>query len=181
MARRSVAGAGWRLVHYFRAFSTRLYDHVHLDENWSIGMVQHRDLHELLRNLALKSGVEIITGATVVAVHPPISDTGDASCSESGCDPNKPSITLATGDIHQADIVIGADGHRSLVRQAIEGVPDTPITSGKVLYTGTIPFETMQGDEQLREVLEMRHPLWLGNKHYAMCNILILSGASDSY
>ncbi|EIM82669.1 FAD/NAD-P-binding domain-containing protein [Stereum hirsutum FP-91666 SS1] len=132
--------------------------------------ISHRDLHELLRNLALKSGVEIITGATVVAVHPPTSDTGDASCSESGCDPNKPSITLATGDVHQAGIVIGADGHRSLVRQAIERVPDTPTTSGKVLYTGTIPFETMQGDEQLREVLEMRHPLWLGNKHYAMCS-----------
>lgn len=95
--------------------------------------------------------------------------------SKAVCDSSKPSILLSTGEIYQADIIIGADGHRSIVRQAIEGVLRLPNRTGKIIYTGLIPFEAMQSNEHLREVLEIRHPLWLGSGYYAMCETLNFS------
>ncbi|KAJ7441954.1 FAD/NAD(P)-binding domain-containing protein [Mycena galericulata] len=71
----------------------------------------HRsDLHEELRRLAMEDGdgppVDLHLGSKVVA-----------------CDPDAGSITLATGDVFHADVVIGADGINSAIRTSIVGHP----------------------------------------------------------
>lgn len=129
--------------------------------------MQYKDLHDILRFLALGSGVTIVTNALVTSILPPNfgSHVNDISL-KAEFDPSRPSIQLATGEFHQADIVIGADGQRSIVRQLIEKIPP-PIISKLVVYNGLIPNETVMGDERLKDVVEIKLPLWMGNNDYA--------------
>lgn len=54
-------------------------------------------------------------------------------------DPFLPSATLSTGETVRADLLIGADGYRSLAREAIEqeheGRTSEGTPSGTVVYT----------------------------------------------
>ena len=61
----------------------------------------------MLLSLALESGVEI-----------------DFDCEVIDVDPTKPTVTLASGEEIGADIIIGADGGYSLVREALFGDQD---------------------------------------------------------
>ncbi|KAJ7846137.1 FAD/NAD(P)-binding domain-containing protein [Mycena leptocephala] len=74
----------------------------------------HRsDLHDELKRLATDEGdgppAELLLGSKVVA-----------------CDPEAGTVTLGSGEIVQADIVIGADGVHSVVRTSIVGSAVTP-------------------------------------------------------
>lgn len=89
----------------------------------------------MLYNLAVSSGAEIILGAAVTAVTP-----GEP----------KPSITLASGEVHTADIVLGADGPNSFIREVVlgedseEGKP-----SGYSVLGAVIPGDKMAKDPEL--------------------------------
>lgn len=122
----------------------------------------------MLHRLALKSGVEIITNATVATVQPPISDEPDETpSSQSELDPTKPTVTLTTGEVYQGDLVVGADGHRGMVRDVIEEIPRAP-PGGKVIYNGILPVETLQSNELLRDILEIQIPIWMGSGYYGI-------------
>lgn len=108
-----------------------------------------------------------MTGATVEAVIPPSQNSDSPSSAVNG-DHSKTSIKLASGEVHSADIVIGADGHQSIVRRTIEEVPEAPRT-GRVVYNGVIPHATMMADERLKEVTRIGFPVWMGNLYYAHC------------
>lgn len=106
-----------------------------------------------------------MTGATVEAVIPPSQNTDSPSSAVNGSH-SKTSIKLASGELHSADIVIGADGHQSIVRRTVEEVPEAPRT-GRVVYNGVIPHATMMGDERLKEVTRIGFPVWMGDLYYA--------------
>lgn len=113
--------------------------------------------------------------AAVTSVLPPLEDSpveSSPSSSKPGCDPSKPSIVLSTGQSFQADIIIGADGGRSLVRQVIEQVPKLPTTNTAV-YNATIAIEKMQDDEGLKEVTEIGHNIWMGNRCCVMGEVFL--------
>ncbi len=81
---------------------------------------QYSDLVQVIHDMAVSSGATVQFGIAVTAV-----------------DPHGPSVTLANGEILGADLIIGADGYRSMCQQIIE--TDTGETcvgrpSGTVVY-----------------------------------------------
>ncbi|MFD6421000.1 FAD-dependent monooxygenase [Streptomyces sp. NPDC060198] len=88
-------------------------------------MVIHRsDLHGLLLRACRRGGVELITDAEVTSYE------------------NTPAgarVTLASGEVHEAGVVIAADGLHSVARALL--VDDEPVSSAYVAYRGTVPAE----------------------------------------
>ena len=84
--------------------------------------------------MAVKSGAQVEFGVTVTNVSP-----GDP----------KPSVTTASGETITADIIIGADGPRSLVREVVLGKKDNPEPVGWTVYGATVPESYMLNDPEL--------------------------------
>ncbi|MBT2486473.1 MULTISPECIES: FAD-dependent monooxygenase [unclassified Microbacterium] len=84
-------------------------------------VIHRTDLHSLLLSEAVRLGADLSTATEVVSV--------DAAAGIA--------VTL-DGRSLSADLVIGADGLRSSLRDALVG--DRPINSGYVAYRGTIPI-----------------------------------------
>nr|WP_225075977.1 FAD-dependent oxidoreductase [Streptomyces sp. HYC2] len=88
-------------------------------------LVIHRsDLHGLLLRACERAGVELVTDAQVVSYE---NTDGGAR------------VTLASGETHEAGVVIAADGLHSLARKLL--VDDEPVSSAYVAYRGTVPAE----------------------------------------
>ncbi|WP_443034084.1 FAD-dependent monooxygenase [Streptomyces sp. CA2R106] len=88
-------------------------------------LVIHRsDLHGLLLRACERAGVELVTDAQV---------TGYRNT------PGGAAVTLASGAVHEAAVVIAADGLHSLARKLL--VDDEPVSSAYVAYRGTVPAE----------------------------------------
>lgn len=111
-------------------------------------VLYHRqDLHKGLLSAALSadfpgSPVEIRTSATVDA-----------------CDPEAGTVTLSNGDTIAADLVIGADGIHSAVREAVVGEALTAIPTGISAYRMLIPVEYLEGIDVPASVLTPSHPI----------------------
>lgn len=101
-------------------------------------VVQHEDVHRLLYDLAVKAGAEIIFGAQVAGVTP----------SE-----EMPSITLANGETHRADVIIAADGPNSFIRGMILEGEESPRPEGHTIFGGIIPAADMQDDEEFKSLV----------------------------
>jgi salicylate hydroxylase len=67
-----------------------------------------------------------------------------------------PSLVLASGERLEADVLVGADGLRSIVREALFG-PAAPRFTGNVAWRGLIPAERLEGAD-IRPVAA----LWMG-------------------
>ena len=67
-----------------------------------------------------------------------------------------PALVLASGERLEADILVGADGIRSLVREALFG-PAAPRFTGQVAWRGLVPAERLK-DAGIRPVAS----LWMG-------------------
>ncbi len=88
-------------------------------------LVIHRsDLHGLLLRACERAGVELVTDAQV---------TGYRNT------PGGAAVTVASGAVHEAAVVIAADGLHSLARKLL--VDDEPVSSAYVAYRGTVPAE----------------------------------------
>ncbi|MQY33806.1 3-hydroxybenzoate 6-hydroxylase [Streptomyces sp. RB17] len=86
-------------------------------------MVIHRsDLHGLLLRACERAGVELITDAQVTSYE----NTDDGA-----------RVTRASGETHEAGVVIAADGLHSVARKLL--VDDQPVSSAYVVYRGTVP------------------------------------------
>lgn len=118
-------------------------------------MVKHEDVHRLLHRLATEAGAEIIFGAKVAEVTP-----GEP----------RPSITLESGETYEGDMVIGADGPNSFVREVVLGDDnEAGNPSGFSVLGAVIPGELMKGDPQLEEwISNDEWPIFMGNNR-SMC------------
>ncbi|WP_443080526.1 FAD-dependent oxidoreductase [Streptomyces sp. PTD5-9] len=88
-------------------------------------LVIHRsDLHGLLLRACRRAGVELVTDAQVISY-----ENADGGAR----------VTLASGERHEAGVVIAADGLHSLARKLL--VDDEPVSSAYVAYRGTVPAE----------------------------------------
>lgn len=94
----------------------------------------------------------MVTNAEVVDIIPPSEDDEEGS----------PTVVLTNGESHRADVIIGADGHRSRVRRAIEDVP-APTPLHKVVYNARIPLAKMKSDTRLQEVMDIGITHWMGD------------------
>lgn len=106
--------------------------------------IHRADFHKLLYDLVAPH-VTIMLSSTVV-----------------GCDPGpaSPSVTLKSGKVIKADLIVGADGVKSSLQRVVSGKPTRAVATGDAACRATIPASLMLQDPELREFIE--HPQMVG-------------------
>jgi salicylate hydroxylase len=85
------------------------------------------------------------------------------NCRVVAVDPSKPSVTLASGEVVSADVLIGADGLKSITREYVVGGPDEPRATGDAAYRALIPTEKLLQDDDLKSLVENTESIiWMG-------------------
>lgn len=118
----------------------------------------HRaDLHRVLLDACLDPGgsgpiVQVATSARVTEL--------DRS------DPQRPVAVTADGRRFAGDVLVGADGIRSVVRD-LAGFDDSLVFSGEMAYRALIPGELISSDPAIRFLMDRFHStIWYGpDKH----------------
>ncbi|CAE6436076.1 unnamed protein product [Rhizoctonia solani] len=114
--------------------------------------VHRADLHRWLYELAEQAGVTIRLASTVKSI-----------------DPSMPSLTLSNGETIRCDLIVGADGVKSAIREVVVGGPDRPRPTGDAAYRAIIPAEQMRGDPELEALLENPEmTAWMGPGRHIM-------------
>jgi len=77
------------------------------------------------------------------------------------------SITIESGEVLKADLIIGADGVKSIIREQLVDGPDQPIPTGDAAYRTTVPTSELMKDPDLRPLVETPEAYcWMGpGKH----------------
>ncbi|KAL0066144.1 hypothetical protein AAF712_006768 [Marasmius tenuissimus] len=86
-------------------------------------------------------------------------------------DASVPSVTLESGEVFKADLIIGADGIHSVVRGSVIGDKDIPLSVplGDVAFRTLIPAKSMLQDPELRDLIENpRLTCWMGPLRHAI-------------
>ncbi|KAJ7777981.1 hypothetical protein DFH07DRAFT_796882 [Mycena maculata] len=84
-------------------------------------------------------------------------------------DPNLVEVTLESGRTFRADVILGADGVKSMIREVVVGGPDKPISTGDAAYRAIIPTSEMSKDPDLKPFVD--HPEmtgWIGPGRHIM-------------
>jgi len=68
--------------------------------------------------------------------------------------PGGPSVTLASGEVLHADVIVGADGVKSRLQKAVTGRNDAPMPTGDAAYRAIISTDSMLEDPELRPFVE---------------------------
>ncbi|KAI0741981.1 FAD/NAD(P)-binding domain-containing protein [Daedaleopsis nitida] len=121
-------------------------------------LMHHEDIIQLLYKLAMGAGARIDLHAEVTSI-------------QQGTDsiPN-PSVSLANGEVLTSDIIIGADGSKSMVREVVLDEEDDARPGGLTVYTAIVQAEDMLGDPELSKLLHAdEFPIWM-SPHRAFCS-----------
>jgi salicylate hydroxylase len=88
--------------------------------------------------------------------------------------PSAPSLTLKSGEVINADLIIGADGVKSYLRGVVLGKPDEAMPTGDAAYRAIIPTSEFLKDPDLRPFVENPEMnAWMGpSRHMMMYNIV---------
>lgn len=87
---------------------------------------------------------------------------------------SSPSLTLTTGEVLHADLIIGADGVKSMVREVVLGEPVKAVATGDAAYRVIIPTEKMMGDPELRRLVENPEMTgWMGPGRHIMAYCIV--------
>ncbi|KAH9940626.1 hypothetical protein B0H21DRAFT_575727 [Amylocystis lapponica] len=98
--------------------------------------IHRADFHKLLYDLAAPN-MTLRLASTVVSL-----------------DPEAPSVTLESGEVISADLVIGADGVKSYVQQVVLGRSNPANPTGDTAYRAIIPTSLMLAEPDLKEFVE---------------------------
>ncbi|KAJ7213516.1 FAD/NAD-P-binding domain-containing protein [Mycena pura] len=81
-------------------------------------------------------------------------------------DPSAACVTLENGDTLSGNLIVGADGLKSVVRTTI-GPAKAPIDTGHSAYRAIVPTAAMRADPALRDLVDSREIVsWMGpEKH----------------
>ncbi|KAG1733518.1 hypothetical protein EDB19DRAFT_1911504 [Suillus lakei] len=93
------------------------------------------------------------------------------NCRVVSMDPSNPTVTLASGEVVSADLIVGADGIKSVTREYVVGGPDKPRVTGDSAYRALIPAEKLLQDDDLKPLVEkMESNIWMGPRgHIVAC------------
>jgi salicylate hydroxylase len=84
-----------------------------------------------------------------------------------------PKVRTLTGREYTADLVVGADGLRSICREMLVGHADPPHETGDIAYRILVPAEEMRPHPELQEFLESPAiNYWMGPDGHAVCYLL---------
>jgi 2-polyprenyl-6-methoxyphenol hydroxylase-like FAD-dependent oxidoreductase len=131
--------------------------------------VQHADLLQTLHDLASSAGARVTFGAIVESVEPapdPSSESG-RSTSIAGYGPStlRPTVRLKTGEVLQADVIVGADGLRSIVRRVVSDDDEEtePTLTGLNTYMGGVPMSEVRQCAPLKQLADVGWMVWMGD------------------
>ncbi|ORY59675.1 uncharacterized protein BCR38DRAFT_375884 [Pseudomassariella vexata] len=121
----------------------------------------HRaNLHKCLLDRAVELGAKVIVNSRVVAV----------DCAEDGL---SSTVTLSNGTSMAANLIVGADGISSSLREILLGRPDPPKPTGDLAYRLLINTEDMLPYPELRGFIEdPQVNYWLGPDIHAVNYVL---------
>ncbi|KAF7329986.1 FAD/NAD-P-binding domain-containing protein [Mycena kentingensis (nom. inval.)] len=84
-------------------------------------------------------------------------------------DPERGTATVASGRTFAADVILGADGVKSMLREVVVGRPDKPIPTGDAAYRAVIPTSEMLKHPELRPLVECPEMTgWIGPGRHVM-------------
>jgi salicylate hydroxylase len=107
--------------------------------------LQRTDLLELLRTLAAPH-MTLRLNSKLVSV-----------------DPHAPRVTFEGGDIIEGDLIIGADGIKSIVRETVVGASKPLIHTGNSVYRSVISMAGMLADPELKDLADRGEMIsWMG-------------------
>ncbi|KAH7097994.1 FAD/NAD(P)-binding domain-containing protein [Auriculariales sp. MPI-PUGE-AT-0066] len=118
--------------------------------------VHRADLHKMLSDVALSlPNVQLRLGTTVLSYTSPDNFLNGA--------PGTSSPTSSQQETISADLIIGADGVKSVLRGVVVGAPDQAKPTGDAAYRAIIPAEKLLEHDDLREFVEYPHmAAWMG-------------------
>ncbi|KAI5856082.1 hypothetical protein BZA05DRAFT_390586 [Tricharina praecox] len=117
-------------------------------------LIHRADYQRMLHDAALAEGATITLGAYVQDV-----------------DQENVTVTLHDGTVLKADVIIGADGIRSRVRECAVVTEETvePRTTTNCAYRATVPGEIMRADPEVRHLMdEASSNCWIGYRRHIM-------------
>ncbi|OAR02357.1 hypothetical protein LLEC1_02451 [Akanthomyces lecanii] len=118
--------------------------------------LMHRaDFHTALVKCARQLGVEIRTASRIISYN---------------SDADIPSVETVDGRVFAADLIVAADGIKSLARSTIlGGKPSPPLNTGFAAYRATVDTSRMREHADLRWLVESPNiNLWIGENHHVM-------------
>ncbi|KAG2145125.1 hypothetical protein DEU56DRAFT_788922 [Suillus clintonianus] len=119
-------------------------------------VISYRDLYDMLYREAIAAGARISFNTPVAKVHA-----------------NPPRVQLQDGTVLKADMIIGADGPRSTVREAVVGWPSEEVPEGHSAYVAIIPRDVLQNDPELSDLTQFHedrpdYPIWTGDSRHVI-------------
>ena len=118
--------------------------------------IHRADYHRILVKEAERLGVKMQLGSTVTKI-----------------DFEKPSVHVKDKPEIHADLILGADGLKSVCREALLGQPDPPHLTGDLAYRIIVKAEDMKKHPDLRELAEKPAiNYWMGPNSHAVCYLL---------
>ncbi|KAJ3828751.1 hypothetical protein F5880DRAFT_1471997, partial [Lentinula raphanica] len=143
------------------------------ETNGEFGLISYSALRALLYREAISQGACVRFNAKVLALE---------------CHSNSPSVTLQSGDVVSADLLIGADGVNGITREYITTHGPPPDSAqhiskkeGTRCDSMSIPKESILNDPQLAYLLDRRENdifVWVGHEHSA---VGFPNGQSDDF
>ena len=113
--------------------------------------IHRADFHKLLFDLAAPF-MTLRLQSTVVSV-----------------DPEAPSLTLASGEVVHGDLILGADGVKSLIQQVVLGHTNPAEPTGDAVYRAIVPSHLLLNDPELKELIEVPEMTgWMGPRRHIM-------------
>ena len=118
----------------------------------------HRwDYQAILHNEAKRLGVQIELGRTV-----------------SGFDIPQGLVSFSSGDTCKANLIIGADGGRSVCRDTLIGYKTAPIRSGEIAMRLTTNAEAIRRNKDTADLLDSDNlDLWVGPQAHIVSYLLV--------
>lgn len=118
--------------------------------------IHRADYHKILVNEAERLGVKMQLGSVVT-----------------GIDFDKGLIRIRDKPDFEADLIIGADGLKSVCREWLIGQPDPPRPTGDLAYRILIKAEVMKRHPDLRDLAEKPAiNYWMGPHGHIVCYLL---------
>ncbi|OAP60201.1 hypothetical protein AYL99_05203 [Fonsecaea erecta] len=116
-------------------------------------VIHRAHLHDILHQRAKELGVEVVLNHRVVQY-----------------DPDTPSFTKEDGTTLTADLIIGADGLKSIARRTLLGERYTePFSGGLAAFRATVKIDEMKADPDTAWIAESNSlNLWVGHQTHAM-------------
>ncbi|KAI0667175.1 FAD/NAD-P-binding domain-containing protein [Trametes maxima] len=113
--------------------------------------IHRADLHQLLFDLAAPF-MTLRLKSTVVSV-----------------DPHTPSITLASGEIVYGDLIVGADGVKSMIQRVVLGHTNPAEPTGDAVYRAIIPSHLLLEHPELKGFVDVPEMTgWMGPARHVM-------------